>query len=273
MENKEVESTDQSYDVDKLKPWLFYQPYLDTLPTNKQKNANSSLGTVANNEYLDLLPRQWSLERIGLRLKGTSLHDRVLAEKEGLPNEYNAVKTSWENISSASIEHSFPSLQSYDMMMAAVSSRGFAALGYEGLDVMIPMLDLLNHVRGQCDGLNEPRAAADVRYERYESSQGEKDYVNSTSADRLHQNTLKRKELATTALGGRGGIKVTAARHLRPGIKLLMTYGAKGNAALLGRYGFCIDNNVEPDGAYELHGSCRNIGSSSTLSLLNFLCC
>jgi hypothetical protein len=32
-----------------------------------------------------------------------------------------------------------------------------------------------------------------------------------------------------------------------------MTYGAKGNAALLGRYGFCVPNNIEPD------GSCNDI--------------
>ena len=41
---------------------------------------------------------------------------------------------------------------------------------------------------------------------------------------------------------------MTAARALAFGMELRMTYGAKGNATLLGWYGFCIPNNVEPDG-------------------------
>jgi hypothetical protein len=32
------------------------------------------------------------------------------------------------------------------------------------------------------------------------------------------------------------------------GSTLYMSYGAKGNDSLLGRYGFAIPNNVEPDG-------------------------
>jgi len=42
---------------------------------------------------------------------------------------------------------------------------------------------------------------------------------------------------------------VSTSRPLSFGAALHMTYGAKGNAALLGRYGFCIPNNVEPDGS------------------------
>ena len=47
--------------------------------------------------------------------------------------------------------------------------------------------------------------------------------------------------------GGAGGVSVTAARALAFGMELRMTYSAKGNATLLGWYGFCIPNNVEPD--------------------------
>jgi hypothetical protein len=41
---------------------------------------------------------------------------------------------------------------------------------------------------------------------------------------------------------------VFTSRSLPMGSALHMTYGAKGNASLLGRYGFAIPNNVEPDG-------------------------
>ncbi len=35
-------------------------------------------------------------------------------------------------------------------------------------------------------------------------------------------------------------------------VLMQMTYGAKSNSTLLGRYGFCIENNVEPDGKLKL---------------------
>ena len=49
--------------------------------------------------------------------------------------------------------------------------------------------------------------------------------------------------------GESGGVKLTAGQSIvANGTKLQMTYGAKSNSTLLGRYGFCIANNVEPDG-------------------------
>ena len=221
-------------------PWLFFQPYLDTLPTSSE-TLNSK-----RNEYLDLLPRQWPIETIERRLKGTSLYKRALDEKKGLVDEYNKVKSAWE--SSDNHSDSFPSLESYDMMMAAVTSRGFAGLGHEGVDVMIPMLDLLNHARGRCDNSGEHlhSSGAHVRYERYESTCADDANDHSNSTD-MGMTILKRKEVSSNNKR-KGGITVTADKQLKHGEELLMTYGAKGNASLLGRYGFCIENNSEPDG-------------------------
>jgi hypothetical protein len=42
-------------------------------------------------------------------------------------------------------------------------------------------------------------------------------------------------------------VKSTSA--LSPGERLKLTYGAQGNAQLLFNYGFCIPNNLEPDGS------------------------
>jgi len=44
-------------------------------------------------------------------------------------------------------------------------------------------------------------------------------------------------------------VGVVADRDLPAGSVVHDTYGAKGNAQLLSRYGFCIDSNVEPDGS------------------------
>lgn len=238
IEKKGLESTDGQIDDD-AQPWLFFQPYLDTLPTSDTLNSKT-------NEYLNLLPRQWPIETIEHRLKGTSLYIRALDEKKGLVDEYNKVKSAWE---SNNYSESFPSLESYDMMMAAVTSRCFAGLGLDCVDVMIPMLDLLNHARGRCNNSGEHLnpSGTGVRYERYEGTCADETNVNATSTN-TGTNILKRKQTSFNTKQKGGGIMVTAAKQLKHGEELLMTYGAKGNASLLGRYGFCLENNSEPDG-------------------------
>lgn len=190
--------------------------------------------------------------------------------------------------------YEFPSCQNYSDMMAVLSSRGFSGLGHDGVDVLIPLLDLLNHVRGGADGLNESRyddanrgdisngkntegigednlgngsgddadengthrRGADIRYERYEQGDAsEEEHANKVKNE---ETVAKRRKLnggKTSIL--KGGVRVTAAKWLLYGKTLQMTYGAKGNAALLGRYGFCIPNNVEPDGE-STFGACRH---------------
>ena len=254
IENKDLEPTIESDNDDTSQPWLFYRPYLDTLPIN---TSNLSSG-ASTNEYLNLLPRQWPLEIIDQRLKGTSLYQRVLDEKKGLVDEYDKIKSAWQSNNHSEL---FPSLKSYDMMMAAVSSRGFSGLGYEEVDVMIPLLDLLNHARGGGDEdakmIQNVKSStkSDVRYKRYENSDSGNtisplDHSNLASTD-FAGCTLKRKEnTVSKGTENYGGVKVMAAGNLQPGMKLLMTYGAKSNISLLGRYGFCIQNNFEPDGEY-----------------------
>ena len=102
-------------------------------------------------------------------------------------------------------------------MFAAVSSRGFAGLGSDDgqSDAMVPLLDLLDHRRGT-------DAKKDVRYSRCFAKEGS---------------------------GAHSYIEIVADRDLQPGSTLHDTYGAKGNAQLLNRYGFCIANNLEPDGS------------------------
>jgi hypothetical protein len=106
-------------------------------------------------------------------------------------------------------------------MFAAVSSRGFAGLGSNDghSDAMVPLLDLLDHRRGT-------DAKKDVRYKR------------SSDADD------KGEDNAATAY-----VEVVADRDLSPGTAIHDTYGALGNSQLLSRYGFCLLNNLEPDGS------------------------
>ena len=136
--------------------------------------------------------------------------------------------------------------------MGAITSRGFEGLGYDGVDVMIPLLDLLNHVRGSNSDV------ARVRYERYnmdEYNENKKDGVVEVDDGDEGEGVSKRMKTSLKSSVG-GGVKVTTAQaitlHINATIPLQMTYGAKSNSTLLGRYGFCIEDNVEPDGKLKL---------------------
>ena len=232
---------------DSSKPWLFYQPYLATLPSSSECN----------------LPHQWSTSTIKYRLQGTSLYNRMLKEKAGIEKEYNAVKSAWNNTNNRNTI-SFPSFQHYDTMMALLTSRGFAGLGDDSVDAMIPLLDLLNHVRGSpqvdnsngngnasggdhngqacqptksTDTSNNNRRGPDVRYERYED-----DDRKAQSGDKILPSSKRQR----ITFGG--GVRVSTTHTLPKKSVLHMTYGAKSNHSLLGRFGFCIPNNIEPDG-------------------------
>ncbi len=270
----------------------FYRPYLATLPRASKSTAcnfriegpeKDDMKVASHN--LPSLPRLWPQSSLLKRLGGTSLYPRILEEQAGLLNEYNLVKAAWQRLSLTGKERSeFPSLEGYSDMMAALSSRGFSGLGYDGLDAMIPLLDLLNHVRGVCvcdeyashkakdDATNTVESentsidkgndiqsiktfqskhdcSADVRYERYENKATHSNGRNTGNSSSVEVERAKRpkfdKECKNQNLGG---VRVTSAKWLPYGKELQMTYGAKGNAALLGRYGFCIANNMEPDG-------------------------
>ena len=244
-DNKEKTTTSSSLST--TPPWLFYKPYLDTLPPSSECH----------------LPRQWSTASLERCLHGTSLYNRVLKEKSGLLREYEIVKIAWlEKYNSTheeedddddvkDINNIFPSFEQYDSMMAVLTSRGFCNLGYDNVDALIPMLDLLNHVRGSIssdgtiqdkdgkggsDDTSSTRTGPDVRYERFDDTNMNADVLPSAKRQRMERGRSG------------GGVRVSTSHSIPTGSSLQMTYGAKGNVALLGRYGFCIPNNVEPDG-------------------------
>jgi hypothetical protein len=255
----------------------FYNPYLDTLPSFLHSSSDNSddESNVDNKKEEEggsssqhqLLPRQWSLETLKRCLHGTSLYQQIVNERNGVRDEYELIKTAWvqqqqqqqqQTEQASAPTTSFPTLEQYDTMMGAVTSRGFEGLGYDGVDVMIPLLDLLNHVRGDGCSSNVAR----VRYERYnmnECNEKKKDgVVEVDGGDEGEGVSLPPTKRIKTSLSSSvgGGVKVTTAQaitlHINATIPLQMTYGAKSNSTLLGRYGFCIEDNVEPDGKLKL---------------------
>ena len=241
----------------------FYEPYLATLPaaSNTSLINDDDKSSACNN--LHLLPRQWDAETLKRRLHGSSLHERIVNEQNGIKSEYELIKTArirqqnneTNKDDQKQVNQSlFPTFEQYDNMMALITSRCFDGLGYDGVDVMIPLLDLLNHVRGR--GSKETSSGGDsvahVRYERYQNEDETDEDVSKDS-----QPTTKRIKTAVddsaaannNLRSGSGGVKVTTGQSIvAHRTKLQMTYGAKSNTTLLGRYGFCIRENVEPDG-------------------------
>lgn len=168
------------------------------------------LNTLPSNTSYDNLPRRWKddeLECLPRRVK-----ERAISERNGVHNDFQVLKAAYEN-TNQSFESNrptwiFPSKDKFDQMLAAISSRAFHEYGDDGLDTLIPLLDLMNHKRGV-------GASSDVSYQRMDD----------------------------------GSIQVSAKCNLKLGTSLGITYGAKANQVLLLRYGFCLDDNIEPDGS------------------------
>eukprot|EP00985_Skeletonema_marinoi_P031318 scaffold37618_cov241-Skeletonema_marinoi.AAC.1 len=257
----------------------FYEPYIATLPVSSNTSlTNDGVNSSVCNNNIKLLPRQWDSETLKRRLYGTLLYKRIINEQNGIKCEYELIKTAWmrqqkeqqqsspttkDDQKQTSQSSLFPTCEQYDNMMSLVTSRGFDGLGYDGVDVMIPLLDLLNHVRGH--GVDNTAngdgsgGVAHVRYERYheedetnEDGSGDGEPATKRIKTDIDDSTTATNNIRSNNSGGgeRGGVKVTAGQSIvANGTKLQMTYGAKSNSTLLGRYGFCIADNVEPDGS------------------------
>lgn len=103
--------------------------------------------------------------------------------------------------------------------LACVTSRAFEA-GEHG-NVMVPLLDLLNHSR--------PR---EVSY----------DYLSQLPSNGGCGSNSKSSKST-------GGFEVVALQAIAQGAEVHDTYGAKGSGDLLLHYGFTITDNAEPDGS------------------------
>jgi hypothetical protein len=177
------------------------------------------LKTLPTSSAWDALPRRWSDEKLEENLKGSPLLSRVKRDKLGAQSDFEQLCKLWE-------EDEKPKFSAFDDMLAAVSSRAFA----DSLDqiVMIPILDLCNHCRGD-------------KYEK--------------------------KNLAYRALEQDGSIEVTACQTINQYDGLRLTYGAQGNGQLLSNYGFAISDNLEPDGSSNDQLEFRCFDGSNTINL------
>jgi hypothetical protein len=107
-----------------------------------------------------------------------------------------------------------PSFDSFLYAWTIISSRSFTVSSTDGsfeVEGLIPLMDMSNHKR--------PR------------------------------DTTFFLEGASTTTIDDGYVVVQTLRAIKAGEEVCITYGAKGNSALLLSYGFCLLHNVEPDGS------------------------
>jgi hypothetical protein len=159
-----------------------------------------------------LLPVQWSAETLTRLLRGSPVLDRIRSDRKGLEADYElAVAAS----SSRKMDETPPSFAKFQAAFTAVKSRAFEGLAgferYGGKPGDATLIPLLD-LCDHCRGRGGPRKN-----------------LNYAFRD--------------------GCVVVRAASTIRAGDSLRITYGALGNSQLLVNYGFCIEDNLEPDGS------------------------
>jgi hypothetical protein len=171
------------------------------------------LDSLPESSSFDALPRRWSSQQLEL-ITGSPLLRRVEKAREGLLRDYQFAKASWKEKHGDSDDANFPSLQAFDDRMAAVSSRAFEGMqGFDG----------------------------------FGGKEGDTTMIPLLDLCNHHRGHNVRKNLSYSY--EQGAIVVRAAQTVNVGDVLRITYGAQGNAQLLLNYGFCISNNIEPDGS------------------------
>ncbi len=133
--------------------------FLAIISTSKETNNSKDtddfegirlyLSTLPENNSYNNLPRRWSDGTLNKYLTGTAVLERVRSEKEGLKKDYLMLQEFLESDEEMKQALSpFPTIEVFDQMLAAVGSRAFDGLGDDGLEAMVPLLDLCDHKRG-----------------------------------------------------------------------------------------------------------------------------
>ena len=203
-----------------------YDLAVATFLASNPESAKHYRNTLPKSSDFDALPRRWTEEELSY-LTGSPLLSRIAKEKEGVQSDYKKLQATWtyttKNNARVNQTRAFPSFAAFSDSLAAVTSRAFAGFGgtssvatttssrtKDEAIAMVPLLDLCNHCRGQ---------------------------ENIT------------KNLSYEFNAEEGAVVVKSNQIIRKGEILRITYGARSNGVLLLNYGFCISDNVEPDGS------------------------
>jgi SET domain len=171
------------------------------------------------------LPRCWTTGEVDEYLAGSPVVYRIREHAKQVHDAYDTLASSAPEKEGSDTD-ALPSFRAFSQCLAVVTSRAFQGFDPDshGPSCLVPLLDLCNHGRGRTSSSSSSSGpASNVSY-RWDAD--------------------------------RRAVVSEARTDLRVGDALVITYGAQGNASLLLNYGFCIANNVEPDGSsndtYEL---------------------
>ena len=185
---------------------------------NQPSEIKPYLDSLPGVGFLRTLPAHWESEDLSRLLQGSPLLKTVLESKHKLEKDYELVKQVVSRLCTSlpngGNNIAVPSVEVFSLAMALVESRAFALDGMVDsntipVSAMIPLLDLCDHRRGSHNGVQK-----NVSYCFQE-----------------------------------GSVLVRSVRNVNAGKVLRITYGAKSNSLLLLKYGFCLQDNVEPDGS------------------------
>ena len=219
-----------------------YDLALATFLASNPDSVKHYQGTLPNGPVFDAVPRRWTNDECRNYLTGSPLLARVIRERDGAKHDYDCLRVAWnkKHTHTAGTDIPFPSFEAFSDNLAAVTSRAFAGFGADNNNnnnndnsnsnsnnssnntttkprqddpdediAMVPLLDLCDHSRGA-------------------------------------KNTTKN---LSYELSKDGSVLVKAIQTIKKGETLRITYGARANGVLLLNYGFCIPDNVEPDGS------------------------
>lgn len=166
-------------------------------------------------QYLNTLPPSSDYDMLPRRWKDSELQKNLMGSclLDRVMMSRAETRKDYDKIQTAWSKKSkdleaLPSFSDFDDMLAAVTSRAFAGMGGTR-DEDIAMVPLL-------DLCNHHRG----------------DLTKNVSYVKTQD----------------GSVQVVASEDLSADTVLAITYGARGNAQLLFNYGFCIPDNIEPDG-------------------------
>uniref|UniRef100_A0A7S3QAP1 SET domain-containing protein n=1 Tax=Chaetoceros debilis TaxID=122233 RepID=A0A7S3QAP1_9STRA len=190
----------------------------DDVPAGKDdgdsyEGTKMYLSTLPHNASYDGLPRRWSDEKIERLLKGSSVFKKVHKQKSGFISDYNLLKEGYEKHKCASCKN----------------DKGNLAVEFASIVRFDEMLSAVGS-----------RAFDELGEENIDAMVPLLDLMN-------HKRGVGQTSDIMYVKGHDGSINVTATNDMAAGQIPGITYGAKGNAQLLVNYGFCLENNYEPD--------------------------
>jgi hypothetical protein len=257
----------------------FYHPLPDLQLARFVASRPSHMAAYWNSLPVDIvLPRMWPNETLDQLLTGSPLLRHIREAKKGVAADFQKLQLQqqWRavpvpvpsnnekdnNKGEAFKEEQntriVDSVSEFSYAMAAVTSRAYS-MSIESSNGggtnrtssigMVPFLDLCNHFRGAGNFSKK-----NLTYRFVPSSGCNKD-KNHFEKEQQARSTITTPTTAGPAAGSTIRTSSTvraivqAAQDIPRGDTLRATYGAQGNAQLLLNYGFCIPQNIEPDGS------------------------